>query len=169
MGERNISPYSTMNENKIYKCGYNQCKLGGKVTKEIAVKHGTKYYHSECLKEAQNKNEIRKLFFEQINPTEVATVLNRTINTIIDTKNVPSDFLLYALKYVINNKLILNHAGGLYYIINNDKIKNAYYKEKVGKEVKQIKTDIQNNININDNVKFEIKLEENNNWNNILR
>jgi hypothetical protein len=157
-----------MKENKVYKCGYNQCKLGKEVTKDIAVKHGAKYYHKECLIEAQNKNEIRKLFFEKINPTEVAAVLNRTINTIIDTKNVSSDFLLYALKYVIENKLILNHAGGLYYIINNDRIKESYRKERINKEVSQIKSELLN-IEITNETQYKFKQESQNNWGNILQ
>jgi len=155
-------------ENKIYKCGYNQCKLGGEVTKDIAIKHGAKYYHNECLKEALNKNEIRKLFFKHINPTEVATVLNRTINTLIDTKNVSSDFLLYALKYVIKNKLILNHAGGLYYIINNDKIKDSYNKELIKTKVEEIKKEVVSN-NTNNETQYKFNQEQQNGWNNILQ
>jgi hypothetical protein len=155
-------------ENKIYKCGYNQCKLGGEVAKDIAVKHGAKYYHDDCLKEAQNKNEIRKLFFEHINPTEVATVLNRTINTIIDTKNVSSDFLLYALKYVIKNKLILNHAGGLYYVINNDKIKDSYNKESIKAKVEEIKKEAINTNNTNE-TQYKYNQETQNSWGNILQ
>jgi hypothetical protein len=155
-------------ENKIYKCGYNQCKLGGEVTKDIAIKHGAKYYHEECLKEAQNKNEIRKLFFEYINPTEVATVLNRTINTLINTKNIPSDFLLYALKYVIKNKLILNHAGGLYYIINNDKIKDAYNKDSIRTKVEEIKKEVVN-TNTSTEAQYKYNQEQQNGWDNILQ
>ena len=86
------------------KCGYKQCKFGNGVDKEIAVKKGNRYYHKECLQEAENKNKIRKLFLEHINENEVVAGLNRIINNIIDVKNVPSDFLLYALKYVIRNK-----------------------------------------------------------------
>jgi hypothetical protein len=129
--------------NKEYKCTYTQCKLGNKVDKSMAVKKGTKYYHPECLKEAENKNMIRKLFLDNINETEVVAMLNRTINQIIDTKNISSDFLLYALNYVINNKLPLNHAGGLHYIINNQKIKESYEKEKSQKIINNI---IFNNI-----------------------
>jgi hypothetical protein len=155
-------------ENKIYKCGYNQCKLGKEVTKDIAIKHGVKYYHKECLKEALNKNEIRKLFFEYINPTEVATVLNRTINNIIDIKNVSSDFLLYALKYVIKNKLILNHAGGLYYIINNDKIKESYNKELIKSKVEGIKKEAVNTDYSNE-TQYKFNQEQQNGWGNILQ
>ncbi len=124
------------------KCGYKQCKFGNEVDKEIAVKKGNRYYHKECLQEAENKNEIRKLFLEHINENEVVAGLNRIINNIIDVKNVPSDFLLYALKYVIRNKLPLNYAGGLYYIINNKKIIEEYNKEKAKLVANKIKQEI---------------------------
>ena len=151
-------------EDKTYKCAYKQCKLGGKVNKSIAVKKGNRYYHRECLNELHNKEQIRKLFLEHINSTEVISLLNRTINNIIDVKKVPSDFLLFALQYVIKNKLPLNHATGLYYIINNKKIKKEYMKQKAREINSKIKT---TNVSANNEVKFNITIE-NNSWSKIF-
>lgn len=151
-------------EDKTYKCAYKQCKLGGKVNKSIAVKKGNRYYHRECLNELHNKEQIRKLFLEHINSTEVISLLNRTINNIIDVKKVPSDFLLFALQYVIKNKLPLNHATGLYYIINNKKIKKEYMKQKAREINSKIKT---TNVSANNEVKFTINIQTNS-WDRIF-
>ena len=151
-------------KDKVYKCGYKQCKLGGKVNKDIAVKKGNRYYHSECLQEIYNKEQIRELFLKHINPTEIISLLNRTINQIIDVKKVSSEFLLYALEYVIKNKLPLNRAAGLYYIINNKHIKNDYMKQKA----KEIDNKIRNkNVQSNNEVKFNLFIQDNT-WNRII-
>jgi len=151
-------------EDKTYKCAYKQCKLGGKVNKSIAVKKGNRYYHSECLKEINNKEEIRELFLKHINPTEVISLLNRVINNIIENKKVSSDFLLFALKYVIKNKLSLNHATGMYYIINNNNIKKEYMKQKAREINSKIKT---TNVSANNEVKFTINIQTNS-WDRIF-
>jgi hypothetical protein len=111
------------------KCNYNKCLFNGEVDKNIAVKVGNKYYHKECLKQKQDKEEIRKLYLEKVNPTEVITLLNGVISNIIDVKKVSSDYLLYALKYAIQNKLNLTNPRGLHYIINNKSIKESYNKK----------------------------------------
>jgi len=160
-----FSPQKSKMKNKeIYKCGYKQCKLGGEVKKDIAVKKGNRYYHSECLQEIYNKEQIRELFLKHINPTEIISLLNRTINQIIDVKKVSGEFLLYALEYVIKNKLPLNHAVGLYYIINNKHIKNDYMKQKA----KEIDNKIRNkNAQSNDEVKFNLSIQDNT-WKRII-
>ncbi len=139
------------------KCSYKQCKFGNEVDKEIAVKKGNRYYHKECLQEINNKEEIRRLFLENINQQEVVTSLNGVIKNLVDNKGISSEFLLFALRYVIKNKLQLNHAPGLFYIVNNEKIKQAYQKEKAELIAKEIKEEI-NKININENQEIEENL-----------
>jgi len=153
---------------KVFKCAYNQCKFNNEVSEEIAVKHKNRYYHVECLQEATNKNEVRQLFFEHINKTEVASSLNKTINMIIDEKNVASDLLLFAIKYVIRNKLPLNHASGLHYIINNTKMKEEYYKTKANELMKQTKNTTIENIKFQDEITFNSNVE-NNSWNKLFK
>jgi hypothetical protein len=153
---------------KTFKCAYNQCKYNKEVNEDVAVKKGSRYYHLDCLKESQNKNEIRKLFLEKINATEVVSGLNRTINNIVDVKGISSEFLLYALRYVINNKLPLNHAAGLYYIINNSKIKDSYQKEKSKIVAKTINDNLIQDIKTEKEVSFKIKKDEDTGWDKIL-
>ena len=135
---------------KMYKCPYKQCKFNNEVSEDIAIKHKGRYYHKECLKESQEKKEIKELFLENINEYEVIPKLVRTINNIIHNKNVSSEYLLYALKYVIKNKKPLNYAGGLYYIIGNKDIQKSYKKEKADKIARKVKQEIDKVENIQD-------------------
>lgn len=149
------------------KCAYKQCKLGNEVSKDEADKKGNRYYHKECLQEIKNKEEIRKLFLEKINEKEVITSLNGVIKNLIENKGVSSEFLLYALKYVIKNKTPLNHAPGLCYIVNNEKIKEAYNRDKLNKMAKEIKNNDDYEHNKNE-IKFNINIENNSSWDKIL-
>jgi hypothetical protein len=112
------------------KCGYNHCLFDGEVDKEMAIKIGSRYYHKDCAKQKQDKEEIRKIYLEEVNSTEVVKVLNAVINNIIHIKKVDSGLLLYALKYAIQNKFTFHSPAGLYYIINNKNIKDNYYKQE---------------------------------------
>lgn len=149
------------------KCGYKQCKLGNEVDKDIAVKKGNRYYHKECLQEINNKEEIRKLFLEKVNPQEVITSLNGVIKKLVNDKGISSEFLLFALRYVIKNKVQLNHAPGLFYIVNNEKIKQAYQKEKVNQMTKDIKNSVIDNYDKNE-IKFNVNIDNKNSWDKIL-
>lgn len=164
-----MSPFTILNGGegvKIYKCPYKQCKYNNEVVEDEAIKYNGRYYHKECLKEQQEKIEIRKLFFENINTLEVPAKLNNAINNIIHKKNVSSEYLLYALKYVIENKSPLNYAGGLYYIIGNKDIQNAYNKEKAKVIADEVKMEIKDTkvemFNFGDAEKIKIKIKSNN-------
>jgi len=147
-----------------YKCKYSKCPYGGVVSKDIAVKDGQNYYHPECFKEMNNRKQIIDIFYKYINKDEVGANLRRIVDLIIDSKKATSEFLLYALCYVIHHKIPLHHAAGLYYIINNDDIKQAYKKYKY----KQMpKVDISKTEKAKD-VKFEVKQDKKNSWDKIL-
>jgi hypothetical protein len=113
-------------ETKIYICGYTQCLHGGEVNSDEAIKHGNRFYHKDCLKQVENKQKIRQLYLEKVNPTEVVKNLNRVINNLIDIKKIDGEFLYYAINYCVNNNISINTPYGLYYIINNKNIKNSY-------------------------------------------
>jgi hypothetical protein len=120
------------------KCRYKYCKLGGEVDKQVALKIGGAYYHNECYKEMENKKKIRDLWLEKINSTEIMTLLNKEISELINKKGIDSDFLLYALNYAINNKIILHSPFGMSYLINNYKIKESYKNIQAKQKLKEI-------------------------------
>jgi hypothetical protein len=121
------------------KCGYKNCKLGGEVEKDNAIKVSNKYYHKECHEIVENKKKIREFYLEKINPKEVMVLLNKAINELIDTKNVDSNLLLYALNYSVDNNIKINSPFGMNYIVNNYKIKESYSKLQARNKLSQIK------------------------------
>ncbi len=106
------------------KCRYKYCKFGGEVSKEEAVKNGNAYYHPQCMKEQEDKAEIRKLLYE-INQNEIISVVNSVIFDIIHRKQVDSAFVLFVLK---NRDFEIYNSKGLYPLINSKKLQDKYKK-----------------------------------------
>jgi hypothetical protein len=144
------------------KCGYNKCLFDGEVDKETAIKVGNKYYHKECHKQMQNKQDTRVLYLEKVNPSEVVKNLNSVINNIIEVKKVDSGLLLFALKYAINNNFKINSPYGLHYIVNNYTIKNEYQKY-LGRQQKQDVSEVQTV----EGSKFKVNVEKSDLWSKI--
>jgi hypothetical protein len=65
-------------------------------------------------------------------------LLNKEISELINKKGIDSDFLLYALNYAINNKIILHSPFGMSYLINNYKIKESYKNIQAKQKLKEI-------------------------------
>lgn len=76
------------------------------------------------------------MFKEHINPNPVYAQLQSVIKNIIFIKGIQSDFLLFGLRYYIEHKIPLNYPQGLYYVIQNKDVANAYNKSKI-KDVKK--------------------------------
>lgn len=118
-------------------CKYSNCLHENKeVKKEEAVKSGKSYYHGDCFKTKEDIKNIVDLFKNHINPNPVYSQLQSVIKNIVFTKGLGSDFLLFGLRYYIENKIPLNYPQGLYYVIQNKKVIESYKKLQV-KEVKK--------------------------------
>lgn len=78
--------------------------------------------------------EVKRLYFENISDTVVPALLVKTIQNIVIGKGVDSEYLLFAMKYVIACKIPLNSPYGLHYIIDNYKIKQAWQGVKAKEE-----------------------------------
>lgn len=126
-----------MNNGKIVKCKYSNCLHEKReLMMGEAVKSGSSYYHPDCYKTKENIKQIIDLFRNHINANPVYSQLQSVIKNIIFTKGLESDFLLFGLQYYINKKIPLNYPQGLYYVIQNKDVLDAYNKEKV-KTVRQ--------------------------------
>lgn len=138
---------------KTYKCRYKNCLHESReVDADKAVCVGNARYHSDCYKTKEDIKEIKELFVKHINPNPVYDQLQLVINNIVFTKKLGSDFLLFGLRYYIENKISLNYPQGLYYVIQNKKVIEEYNKRK--------KENIKGNFQIeteNDVVEFEYK------------
>ena len=118
-------------------CKYSHCLHDNReIEKRKAIRVGNSYYHSDCFKTKEDIKEIVNLFKAHINANPVYAQLQSVINNIIFVKKVQSDFLLFGLRYYIEHKIPLNYPQGLYYVIQNKDVANAYNKAKT-KEIKK--------------------------------
>ena len=134
------------------KCACKNClhELKGEprdVTKEEAVcvvtaKGAHKYYHPDCYQADRDILEMIDVWLKDINKYGNVAQLRKTINTIVYTKKVPSDYLLFGLKYYVRNKIPLNYPGGLYYVIENRKVQDSWAKVQNAETKKQVEKTI---------------------------
>lgn len=82
--------------------------------------------------------EVKKLYFENISSTVVPAQLVKTIQNIVFGKHIDSEYLLFAMKYVIACKIPLNSPYGLHYIVDNYKIKQAWQTVKANEEKRKV-------------------------------
>ena len=107
------------------------------------MKSGNRYFHPDCLKKRDDMETVKKLYFENISDTVVPAQLVKTSQNIVIGKNVDSEYLVFAMRYVIANKIQLNSPYGLHYIIDNYKIKQAWKDRKAKEEQKKVQEEIQ--------------------------
>lgn len=113
---------------KQRKCVYTHCPRNGIIDSGDYVEMNGKFYHQECRKEMDCISEIKDIWYQNVNNDQsVFPQFIRTLNTILYKKHVPAEYLLFALK---RKYQYLKHPGGLYYIINDEKIRADYDREK---------------------------------------
>ena len=163
-------------QEKMVHCRYPKCsKLheSTELKKEDAVQGGSgtiKYYHPDCYHTLQTVTKIRDLFVKEVNPImtgpQIATLVS-TVNNMIFSKNISADFILFALQYFIKNKPgKLHQPFGMYYIVQDKDVVDAWNKEKEQKIRAELKDKIVNQDVINnaeDNLPdFQIEYKSNN-------
>lgn len=129
------------------KCRFSGCEHLHEtkdIPKEEAVKSGNSYFHKDCYQTKEDIKEVIDLFKNNINPNPVYSQLQSVIRNIVFNKKLGSDFLLFGLKYYIEHNITLNYPQGLYYVIQNKDVINAYNKEKT--------KNIKKNVEIKDEV-----------------
>lgn len=109
------------------KCRYAHCKhIGEPVDKEKCVHIGNAYYHEDCYKEKETLGIIEKYYIDNFERNPIIQALRKVINTIIFKHGNSPDFLLYALRYAKENHIPLKHSAGIYYLVKDEKIKEAW-------------------------------------------
>jgi hypothetical protein len=143
---------------KQYKCGFNHCAHdGGKVEQNEAIKINKRYWHKDCYETSELIKEIEQDYFDHISSSVVISYLRKIINDIVygrklENKNISKSqsnleaarYLSYCLKYAIDNNIPITHVPGLYYLIDNARIKKAYEKERDLRIQKKMKESIDN-------------------------
>lgn len=122
------------------KCGYNNCKLGGEVSKEKGVKSGARWFHKECLKEKELKAEIEIYWLEYINRGTVLQLLRKAINDLV--KLYEADYILWSVKSCKTKNIRITHPMGLKSICSDNRFLDEWNKIKINKEYEKIKDEI---------------------------
>ena len=129
---------------KKYKCGYRHCAHeNGIVLDDGSVKIKTRRWHKDCYELQGLIAEIEDMYIQHISKAVPITYLKKIINDIVFGKKLEKPdiekwksnleagrYLCFCLKYAIENKFPLTHPPGLYYLIDNARIKKAYQKEE---------------------------------------
>lgn len=93
------------------------------------VKKGSAYYHEDCYEKDEIKKRdyqfIKNLWIQHISNTVVYSQLYTVLNNIVD-KGVSSDYLVFVVRYCIDNHYNLNYPAGLTYYVDRKEIKDAY-------------------------------------------
>lgn len=138
-------------KSNIKRCRFGRCLHETKdidIEKEDYVKGdgASSFYHRDCKAVKDDIETVKMLWHDHISENVVFSQLTNIINRIIFDKHIPSEYLVFAMQYVIKYKKPLKHPPGLYYIIDDSAIKAAWAKHKA----KQIVG----------NAKFEAKTDE---------
>lgn len=130
----------SMRDSVTVTCKYSSCLHESReINKENAVKKGSSYYHKDCLQTQEEIKEIINLFKNHINPNPVYSQLQSVIKNIVFTKGLGSNFLLFGLRYYIENKIPLNYPQGLYYVVQNKDVVKAYQKKMADKAMSEFR------------------------------
>lgn len=133
------------------KCGYNNCKHGGEVSKEEGIKIGTRWFHKECAKEKALKKEIEDYWFKNINPGTVIQILRKAINDL--AKLYDTDYILWVIKSCKPKGIKISHPMGLKSLCSDNRFLDEWNKIKINKEYKKIKSEI--NMQTSEDVTFK--------------
>lgn len=143
----------------IVNCRYPKCKClheSTELLKDDAVQGGKQkyYYHPDCYHIMQTVNEIKNLFYKEINPAMTAQQIGQLVsiaNNMIFSKGIDADLILFALRYFIKNKPgKLKYPGGIAYIVQDRDVVNAWKKENERKVREEIKAKRAETITIED-------------------
>ena len=143
---------------KQFKCAFGHCGYEDKkVCEDEAVRIGNRYWHKDCYEISELIKEIRDDYLDNFSSTAVISFLNKVINDIIFGKKLENKkvskaqsnleaarYLSFAMKYAINNKIPITHVAGLYYLIDNTRIKKAYEKQNELKTQKEMRETMKN-------------------------
>ena len=86
--------------------------------------------HWDCYAEYRTIAAIRDYYYTNVSNTVVMKNLTAVINNIVFKKEVSAEFLLFALKYAVDHKIPIRAPYGLYYLIDNTRVKGEWKTRK---------------------------------------
>ena len=141
------------------KCKYTQCKLGGEVEKNEAIKVGSSYYHKECNDERLFKQQIEKKYYEKFQTKEPIIRVRDAINKYIHKDIYKPEYILF----VLDEDIKLNSMFGLIYYLSNNKFLEKYNRQ----QAKLIKFEI-NKVEKEESNDIKYKTKKRNGWGDII-
>lgn len=144
---------------KTYKCAFKHCKHQSQVLQENeAVKVGNRYMHEDCARTSENMIKVRDVYYERISQEVVMKILVRVIQNIVLEKGIDAEYLVFAIEYAADNKIPIRSPYGLYYLVDNYKVKEAWKNKNIEKRVSEIKKEAEQNVIIDPQAnKFNFK------------
>lgn len=121
------------------KCRYKYCKNGSEVEKDDAIKENKAYYCKDCYKERNIKREIEQYYIENL-PQAALKALRKVIADLIHKRGYDAEYILYMVKKIHTNNLIINSPFGLIHYCLYVKNFNEWKQIQVNKEYQKIKT-----------------------------
>lgn len=151
-------------KSKMVRCRYPKCmKLHDTTELSIddAVKGGSRsYYHPDCYHTMQTVNEIKDLFYREINPAMTGKQIGQLVsivNNMIFGKNIDVDYIKFALQYFIKYKPgALKYPGGIAYIVQDKAVVSAWETEKQRRIKAEIKKQQKNVLIMDEFVGLEL-------------
>jgi len=137
------------------RCRYKYCKNGNEISKEKAVKDGG-YYCPECYLEKTLKQEIEAYYIENLPQTSIQ-LLRKAINTLLYTKNYEAGYVLFIIKKIHINSLVINNPFGVAYYCDEGRNIKEWKKIQTNIEFKSIKNEIIQTNDDENKVKFTYK------------
>lgn len=112
---------------KLVKCRNKHCLHDHEpIMQDEAIRVGNAYYHKDCYEVVCNCKEAIDLFAKKINPDVSFAVLVKVINNLVYNQKIDSGFLVFVVKYSIENGINLRYPQGLYRLSQNPKIISEY-------------------------------------------
>lgn len=111
-------------------CRFKYCDHESKEIKgNDYVKIGKAYYHKDCYEKKENVKKIIDYYSNNVETNPVYSLLTKTVNDLVFKNGVDSKYLLFALRYAHEHRMI-NHVPGLRYLPNNQAILKEWNKPK---------------------------------------
>lgn len=129
------------------KCRYPYCKLGKEVEKDVAIRNGNMYYHSECFEKYIGKQKV----IEKLKLKGSVRDANITLKKAVDEIGYSIGYV----EYVTNNKLSeIKTPYNLLYHLKIEQNYNEYIEQELYREKAKINYEIKNMDIKDDNIVF---------------
>ena len=119
-------------------CSFKNCQHESKQIDLDSEEHicdkksyAKKYYHKDCYTNKCNIEKAIDLWYKHIDKDVSFPSLMRILKELVFKKKNDSGYIVFALKYCIDNDYNLNYPPGLRYFIERQEIKDAYAQKKL--------------------------------------